>query len=179
MYKRQVSPGIGVVKISTANTVEVLDHIKAEIEKLNDEIPEGMEIITSSDDSIYIREAISAVYWTIGITTGLVSLVIMVFLGSFRAMIIPTLTIPVCLISAFIILASFGFSINLVTLLALVLSIGLVVDDSIVVLENVHRRIENGEAPLLAAYNGTKQVSFAVIATTAVLVAVFLSLIHI
>ena len=88
-------------------------------------------------------------------------------------MLIPVTTIPVCLIAAFIILAAFGYSINLVTLLALVLSIGLVVDDSIVVLENVHRRIEEGEAPLLAAYNGTRQVAFAVIATTAVLVAVF------
>jgi multidrug efflux pump len=88
-------------------------------------------------------------------------------------MVIPVITIPVCLTSAFIILGLFGFSINLVTLLALVLCIGLVVDDSIVVLENVHRRIEGGEPPLLAAFNGTRQVAFAVIATTAVLVAVF------
>ena len=95
------------------------------------------------------------------------------FLGSLRAMAIPVVTIPVCLVSAFIALAAFGFTVNLVTLLALVLSIGLVVDDAIVVLENIHRRIEEGEPPLLAAYNGSRQVGFAVIATTAVLVAVF------
>ncbi len=110
---------------------------------------------------------------TISITTALVGLVILAFLGSFRAMLIPITTIPVCLTAAFIVLAAFGYSINLVTLLAMVLSIGLVVDDSIVVLENVHRRIESGEKPLLAAYNGTRQVAFAVIATTVVLVAVF------
>lgn len=167
------APGIGITKISTANTVDVLDAVKSEMESINNDLPDGMRIFSSTDDSLFIREAISAVYWTIGITTSLVSLVILLFLGSFRAMIIPILTIPVCLISAFIIIAAFGYSINLVTLLALVLSIGLVVDDSIVVLENVHRRIETGEAPLLAAYNGTKQVSFAVLATTAVLISVF------
>ena len=103
----------------------------------------------------------------------LVSLVILAFLGSFRTMAIPAVTIPVCLVSAFIALAAFGFTVNLITLLALVLSIGLVVDDAIVVLENIHRRIDEGEAPLVAAYNGSRQVAFAVIATTAVLVAVF------
>jgi len=165
--------GFGVVKQSTANTVEVLDAVAAEVTRTNEYLPEGMRLITSGDDSLFIRAAISAVYWTIGITTVLVGLVILVFLGSVRAMLIPLVTIPVCLISAFTVLALFGFSINLITLLALVLSIGLVVDDSIVVLENTHRRIENGEPPLLAAYNGTRQVAFAVIATTVVLVSVF------
>jgi multidrug efflux pump len=165
--------GFGVVKQSTANTVDVLDEVKAEVDRLNAELPEGMQIITSGDESAFIRAAISAVYWTIAATTLLVGLVILVFLGSFRAMLIPVLTIPVCLIASFTVLAAFGYSINLITLLALVLSIGLVVDDSIVVLENAHRRIESGEAPLLAAYNGTRQVAFAVIATTVVLVSVF------
>ena len=166
--------GFGVVKQSKANTVEVLDGVMAEVDRLNaTDLPDGMELITSGDDSIFIRAAISAVYWTIGMTTALVGLVILVFLGSIRAMVIPLVTIPVCLISAFSAIALFGYSINLITLLALVLSIGLVVDDSIVVLENAHRRIEAGEPPLLAAYNGTRQVAFAVIATTVVLVAVF------
>jgi multidrug efflux pump len=165
--------GFGVVKRSTANTVEVLDAVTAEVARLNGELPDGMRLITSGDDSLFIRAAIRAVYWTIGITTALVGLVIFVFLGSIRAMLVPMVTIPVCLISAFTALALFGYSINLITLLALVLSIGLVVDDSIVVLENAHRRIEDGEAPLLAAFNGTRQVAFAVIATTAVLVSVF------
>jgi multidrug efflux pump len=165
--------GFGVIKQSTANTVEVLDGVVREVERVNQDLPPGMALLTSGDDSAFIRAAISAVYWTIGITTTLVALVILLFLGSFRAMLIPLVTIPVCLISAFIALAAFGFSINLVTLLALVLCIGLVVDDSIVVLENAHRRIEEGEPPLLAAYNGTRQVAFAVIATTVVLVSVF------
>jgi multidrug efflux pump len=166
--------GFGIIKQSKANTVEVLDAVTAEVNRLNaGELPEGMELVTSGDDSLFIRAAINAVYWTIGITTALVGLVILVFLGSFRAMLIPLVTIPVCLISAFSVLALFGYSINLITLLALVLSIGLVVDDSIVVLENAHRRIEAGEPPLLAAFKGTRQVAFAVIATTVVLVAVF------
>jgi len=165
--------GFGIIKQSTANTVDVLDGVAAEAVRINEDLPEGMELITSGDDSLYIRAAVSAVYWTIGITTALVGLVILVFLGNLRAMLIPLATIPICLIATFMALAAFGFSINLVTLLAMVLSIGLVVDDSIVVLENAHRRIEEGEPPLLAAFNGTRQVSFAVIATTAVLVAVF------
>jgi multidrug efflux pump len=165
--------GFGIVKQSTANTVDVLDGVASEAAKINAELPAGMQLITSGDDSLFIRAAVSGVYWTIGITTALVGAVIFLFLGNLRAMLIPLVTIPICLIASFMALAAFGFSINLVTLLAMVLSIGLVVDDSIVVLENAHRRIEEGEAPLLAAFNGTRQVSFAVIATTAVLVAVF------
>jgi len=168
-----ITTGFGIVKQSTANTVEVLDAVKAEVERVNADLPEGMRLITSGDDSVYIRAAISSVYETIVITTVLVGFVIFVFLGNLRASLIPLVTIPVCLIASFTALAAFGYSINLVTLLALVLCIGLVVDDSIVVLENAHRRIEEGEAPLLAAYNGTRQVSFAIMASTAVLVSVF------
>jgi len=163
----------GIVKQSTANTVEVINGINGEIEKINAQLPEGMYLAKSADDSLFIRAAIRSVYVTITITTALVGLVILLFLGDVRAMLIPVTTIPVCLIAAFVVLAAFGYTINLVTLLALVLSIGLVVDDSIVVLENIHRRIDLGEPPLLAAFNGTRQVAFAVIATTAVVVAVF------
>ena len=168
-----LTTGFGIIKASTANTVEVLDAVKREVEAVNNELPEGMELITSGDESLYIRAAIEEIYWTIGITTALVGFVIFVFLGSLRATLIPLVTIPVCLVATFSVLALFGYSINLVTLLALALSIGLVVDDAIVVLENAHRRIEDGEAPLLAAFNGTRQVAFAVIATTVVLVSVF------
>ncbi len=168
-----LTTGFGIIKQSTANTVEVLDDVKREVAEVNNELPEGMELITSGDESLYIRAAIDEIYWTIGITTALVGFVIFVFLGSLRATLIPLVTIPVCLIATFSVLALFGYSINLVTLLALALSIGLVVDDAIVVLENAHRRIEEGEAPLLAAFNGTRQVAFAVIATTVVLVSVF------
>jgi len=169
----QNSVGFGIVKQSTANTVDVITGINLEVDRISPTLPPGMELVTSSDDSMFIRAAIRSVYITIGVTTALVGLVIFAFLGNWRAMLIPVTTIPVCLIASFMVLALFGYSINLVTLLALVLSIGLVVDDSIVVLENVHRRIESGEPPLLAAYNGTRQVAFAVIATTAVIVAVF------
>ena len=164
---------IGIVKQSTANTLEALEAVKEEIARVNESIPEHMRLTTGSDDSVFIREAVNSVYRTIAVTTVLVSLVILVFLGSLRTMAIPAVTIPVCLVSAFIALASFGYTVNLITLLALVLSIGLVVDDAIVVLENIHRRIEEGEPPLVAAYRGARQVAFAVIATTAVLVAVF------
>ncbi|MDP6994240.1 MAG: efflux RND transporter permease subunit, partial [Woeseiaceae bacterium] len=169
----QSSVGFGIIKQSTANTVDVITGINAEVARITPTLPQGMQLAIGSDDSAFIRAAIRSVYITIAITTALVGLVILAFLGNVRAMLIPVTTIPVCLVASFMVLALFGFSINLVTLLALVLSIGLVVDDSIVVLENVHRRIENGEPPLLAAFKGTRQVAFAVIATTAVLVAVF------
>ncbi len=164
---------IGIIKQSTANTLETLERVKAEIERANANLPAHIELSTGTDDSVFIREAINSVYLTIGMTTALVSLVILAFLGTLRTMIIPAVTIPVCLVSAFIALAAFGYTVNLITLLALVLCIGLVVDDAIVVLENIHRRIEEGEAPLVASYRGARQVGFAVIATTAVLVAVF------
>ncbi len=168
-----VTTGFGIIKQSTANTVEVLDGVKREVELVNEDLPGDMNLFTSGDDSLYIRAAINEIYYTIGITTVLVGLVIFVFLGSIRATLIPLVTIPVCLIATFSVLAAFGYSINLITLLALALSIGLVVDDAIVVLENAHRRIEAGETPLLAAFNGTRQVAFAVIATTVVLISVF------
>lgn len=165
--------GLGIVKQSTANTLEVLRATNRTATAINENLPEGMSLTASSDDSVFIETAIYSVYKTIAITMILVSLVIYMFLGTVRAMIIPALTIPVCLVSSFIGLAFFGFSVNLITLLGLVLAIGLVVDDSIVVLENIQRRIEEGEPPLLAAFHGSRQVAFAVIATTAVLIAVF------
>src|SRR5690606_23493228 len=123
---------------------------------------------------VFIEAAIDRVYMTLIESIALVLLVIWLFLGSFRAALIPALTVPVCLIAAFIPLYALGYSINLLTLLALVLSIGLVVDDAIVVLENIQRRADLGEPRLVAARRGTKQVAFAVIATTTVLIAVFL-----
>ncbi|MEZ5550787.1 MAG: efflux RND transporter permease subunit [Pseudomonadales bacterium] len=170
---QQATVGLRISKQSTANTLEMLEAVKAEIVRVQETLPAHMSLIPSQDDSLFIREAIDAVYQTIGATTVLVSFVILAFLGTLRTMLIPAITIPVCLVSSFIALALFGYSVNLITLLALVLCIGLVVDDAIVVLENIYRRIEKGEPPLLAAYNGARQVAFAVIATTAVLVAVF------
>jgi multidrug efflux pump len=166
--------GLGIIKQSTANTIAVAEAAKAEMARLNPTLPEGMEIKQSYDTSVFVKGAIKEVYKTLGIAIALVILVIFLFLGSLRAMLVPAVTVPVSLIATFLVLWMLGFSVNILTLLALVLAIGLVVDDSIVVLENVHRRMEQlGESRLVAAYRGTRQVGFAVIATTVVLVAVF------
>ncbi len=165
--------GIGIVKQSTANSLAVLRATTALADRISASLPAHMQLVASSSDAAFIENAISSVYTTIFLTMALVSLVIYMFLGSVRVMLIPVVTIPVCLLAAFMVLALFGLSINLITLLALVLCVGLIVDDSIVVLENIQRRVEEGEPPLLAAYNGSRQVAFAVIATTAVLIAVF------
>ena len=166
--------GIGIIKQSTANTVAVAEAAKAEVARINPSLPKGMEIKQSYDTSVFIKEAIREVYKTLGIAILLVVLVIFLFLGNLRATLIPAVTVPVSITATFIVLMVLGFSINMLTLLALVLAIGLVVDDAIVVLENIHRRMESyGESRLVAAYRGTRQVGFAVIATTLVLAAVF------
>jgi multidrug efflux pump len=166
--------GIGIIKQSTANTLAVAQAAKAEMERINPTLPEGMEIKQSYDTSVFIEGAIHEVYKTLGIAIALVILVIYLFLGSARAMLVPAVTVPVSLIATFSVLLFLDFSINILTLLALVLAIGLVVDDAIVVLENIHRRMEEyGETRLVAAYRGASQVGFAVVATTVVLIAVF------
>ena len=166
--------GIGIIKQSTANTIDVADAAKAEMERVNASLPAGMEIKQSYDTSVFVKGAIAEVYKTLGIAIALVVSVIFLFLGSVRAMLVPAVTVPVSLVATFLVLWLLGFSINILTLLALVLAIGLVVDDAIVVLENVHRRMEQyGESRLVAAFKGARQVAFAVIATTVVLVAVF------
>ncbi|MGQ4661531.1 efflux RND transporter permease subunit [Lysobacter sp. F6437] len=170
----QPNIGLGIVKTSTANALDVTRAARAEAEEIQKTLPEGMEIFVAFDDTVFIDASIKRVYWTLAEAMALVLVVIWLFLGSFRAALIPALTVPVCLVAAFIPLYAFGYSINLLTLLALVLSIGLVVDDAIVVLENIQRRADLGEPKLVAASRGTKQVAFAVIATTTVLVAVFL-----
>ena len=166
--------GLGIVKTSTANELEVVRAAKAAMGEIQDTLPEGTRILVAYDASVFVDTALHEVYKTLAEAIALVLVVIFLFLGSARAALIPAVTVPVCIITAFAALFLFGFSINLLTLLALVLSIGLVVDDAIVVLENCQRRVDLGEPRLVAAYRGAKQVGFAVIATTAVLVAVFL-----
>ena len=170
----QPNIGLGIVKTSTANALDVTRAARAQAGEIQKTLPDGTDIFVAFDDTVFIEASIQRVYWTLGEAIALVLLVIWLFLGSFRAAMIPALTVPVCLLAAFIPLYLFGYSINLLTLLALVLSIGLVVDDAIVVLENIQRRVDMGEPKLLAAVRGTRQVAFAVIATTTVLVAVFL-----
>ncbi|MEM1391199.1 MAG: efflux RND transporter permease subunit, partial [Pseudomonadota bacterium] len=166
--------GLGIVKQSTANTVEVAEGAKALADRINTTLPEGMYIARSFDSSVFISASIREVYTTLAIAVALVTLVIFLFLGSLRATLIPAITVPISIIATFSVLYALGLSINLLTLLAMVLAIGLVVDDAIVVLENISRRMkEEGETPLVAAFKGTRQVGFAVIATTLVLVAVF------
>lgn len=168
--------GVGIVKQSKANTLDVVQNVKREVARIAESLPESMIIVESYDSSIFIKGSIDEVYNTLGIAMALVVVVIYLFLGNVRATLIPALTVPVAIIASYIALFVMGFSINLLTLLALVLAIGLVVDDSIVVLENIYRRIEMGEPPLLAAYRGAREVGFAVIATTLVLIAVFVPL---
>jgi len=166
--------GLGIIKQSTANTVDVAQSARDLADRLNQTLPEGIVIARSFDSSVFISASIREVYTTLAIAVALVTLVIFLFLGSLRATIIPAITVPISITATFIVLFALGLSINLLTLLALVLAIGLVVDDAIVVLENIVRRIkEYGETPLVAAYRGTRQVGFAVVATTLVLVAVF------
>jgi multidrug efflux pump len=169
----QSAVGLGIVRQSGANTLAVADAAKRTAEEIAPDLPEGMTITVGSDDSQFIGRAIEGVWHTLAEAAVLVVLVIFLFLGSWRATLIPAVTVPICLLGAFAVLWMAGFSINLLTLLALVLAIGLVVDDAIVVLENVYHRIEEGEPPLVAAFKGTRQVGFAVISTTLVVCAVF------
>jgi len=169
----QTAIGMGVIRQSKANTVAVSDAVRAELVEIRKTLPPEVTIAESYDESIFIRASIKEVVITLAIAVALVILVIFVFLRSWRATLIPAVTIPVSVIGAFIGLGFLGFSINVLTLLAVILAIGLVVDDAIVMLENIQRRIDEGEPPLLASYRGAKQVAFAVIATTLTLVAVF------
>ena len=169
--------GLGIVKQSKANTLEVARAAKAAIQLIEQTLPDNIFIVPSYDSSVFIEASINEVYETLAIAILMVVLVIYVFLGNIRATLIPAVTVPVSLVSAFIVMYALGFSINLLTLLAMVLAIGLVVDDAIVVLENISRRIEMGEPPILAAYRGAREVGFAVIATTLVLISVFIPLV--
>ena len=166
--------GLGIIKQSTANTIEVARAVKAEAKKIAPTLPEGMLFKDSYDTSVFVEGSIREVYYTLGLAIVLVILVIYLFLGSARATLVPAVTVPVSLVATFLALSLLGFSLNILTLLALVLAIGIVVDDAIVVLENIVRRMQElGETPLVAAYRGTREVGFAVVATTLVLVAVF------
>ena len=171
--------GIGIYQQSDANTIAVANGIKKKIKEIKPTLPPETALEVSFDRSNYIKFAIKEVYKTLIIALILVTIIIYLFLGNIRALIVPIIALPVSLISTFLSIYAFDFSINLFTLMALVLAIGIVVDDAIVMLENIVRRIELGDTPLVAAYKGARQVSFAIIATTVVLVAVFVPLIFI
>ena len=165
--------GLGVVKQSTANTLAVADAVKKRIPRIKAGLPEGMNLIVAFDTSVFIEKSIEAVYRTMAEALLLVVFVIFLFLRNLRATLIPFVTIPVSLIGAFFFLYVLGFTINVLTLLGVVLAIGLVVDDAIVVLENIYRHIEEGVPPIRAAIQGSREIAFAVVAMTITLAAVF------
>ncbi|MEM9499349.1 MAG: efflux RND transporter permease subunit [Pseudomonadota bacterium] len=168
--------GMAVLRQSQSNTIQISQAVRAELEAIRPSLPPGMEIVVGSDDALFVGASIREVLIALSISLGLVVLVILVFLRSLRATLVPAVTIPVSLIGCFILINAWGFSLNTLTLLALLLAIGLVVDDAIVVLENIQRRIENGESALVASFRGARQVTFAVIATSLTLIAVFVPL---
>ena len=167
------SVSLGVIRQATANPLELSAGVRQLMEKVKADLPPGITVDVANDNSVFIDRSIKAVYQTIGEAVVLVALVIFVFLRTIRASIIPLVTIPVSLIGTFALMALFGFSINTLTLLALVLAIGLVVDDAIVVLENIYRHIEEGTPPFEAAIQGAKEIGFAVVAMTLTLAAVY------
>jgi multidrug efflux pump len=167
------SVSTGVIRNATANPLEVAAGVKALMPQIQRDLPPSVTVVQANDNSVFIDRSIKAVYTTVIEAVVLVALVVFVFLRTLRASVIPLVTIPVSLIGAFSLIALAGFTINTLTLLALVLAIGLVVDDAIVVLENIYRHIEEGMAPFQAAIKGIREISFAVIAMTLTLAAVF------
>ncbi|MBK3735851.1 MMPL family transporter [Azospirillum brasilense] len=164
---------IGVVKQSTANPLDVSKAVNEALPKIRAALPDGMGVDVGYDSSVFIAKSIDAVFSTIFEAIVLVVLVIFVFLRSFRATLVPLVTIPVSLIGGFALMYTFGFSVNTLTLLSMVLAIGLVVDDAIVMLENIYRHIEEGVPPFQAALQGSREIGFAVIAMTITLAAVY------
>jgi multidrug efflux pump len=163
----------GIIRNATANPVDVANGVRAVLPQIQRDLPPSVTVVQANDLSVFIERSIKSVYTTVAEAVVLVALVVFVFLRTLRASIIPLVTIPVSLIGAFALIAAAGFTINTLTLLALVLAIGLVVDDAIVVLENIYRHIEEGLSPFQAAIKGVREISFAVVAMTLTLAAVF------
>ncbi|MEO8168325.1 MAG: efflux RND transporter permease subunit, partial [bacterium] len=175
-YNGQASVGLGIVKQSKASTVEVAAEIRKSLDELKTLLPQGMKLDVAFDSSTFINDSINEVADSLMIAICLVVLVVLVFLKSLRATAIPTVAIPISIIGALAAAYFAGFTLNILTLLALVLAIGLVVDDAIVVLENVYRHMEMGKSKRQAAFDGANEIGFAVVATTITLVAVFVPL---
>ncbi len=171
--------GIGIYARSGASTVELSKEIKKKISEVNKSLPEGLELEIAFNRATYIGAAINEVYKTLIIAFILVVIIIYLFLGNLKAVIVPAIALPVSLIASFLGIYIFGLSINIFVLLSFILAIGIITDDSVIMTDAIYRRIENGENPLVAAYRGSKQITFAIIATTLILIAVFLPLIFI
>jgi multidrug efflux pump len=166
--------GLGIIRQGTANTLSVADGILKELEMIKPTLPSGMKMEVLYNEGVFIKASINGVLTTLIEGILLVVLVILVFLRDWRSTFVAVAAIPFSVIPTFMVLWAFGFSINTLTLLAIVLAIGIVVDDAIVEVENIHRRIEEGEKPLLASSIGAREIAFAVIATTITLMSVFL-----
>lgn len=173
-YNSNPAIGLGIVKQSKANTIEVAKGIKAELARLLPQLPDGLQVHVPYDESIFIERSIKEVWENLWMAFLLVILTVYLFLGDFRSTLVPALAIPVSITATFGCLYLLGYSINIVTMLALVLAIGEVVDDAIVVVENIYRHVEEGMSPWDAALSGMKEITFAVISTTVALIAVFL-----
>ena len=171
--------GIGIYAKSGASTVELSNDIKKRIIEVKKSLPEELDLRVSFNRATYVQAAINEVYKTLIIAFILVVIIIYLFLGNLKAVIVPAIALPVSLIASFLGLYIFGLSINIFVLLSFILAIGIITDDSVIMTDAIYRRIENGETPLVAAYKGSKQISFAIIATTLILIAVFLPLIFI
>ncbi len=165
--------GMGLIKQSTANLLDVAAGLRGELVELNKVMPQGMQVDIGFDSSVFVQDSIDRVFITILEAIALVVIVIFLFLRNWRATLVPLVTIPIALVGAVALMWGFGFSINTLTLLAFVLAIGLVVDDAIVMLENIYRYIEQGMEPIQAAFVGSKQIGFAIVAMTFTLAAVF------
>jgi multidrug efflux pump len=172
-YKGQDAIAMAIVKQSAANPLDVSKAVRAEIERMKADLPEGMRFDLAYDAGIFIKASIDNVFEAILEAVALVVVIIFFFLRTFRATLIPLVTIPVSLLGACAVMLAFGFTINTLTLLAAVLAVGLVVDDAIVMLENVHRHIEEGMAPRPAALAGAREIGFAIIAMTLTLASVY------
>ena len=171
--------GIGIYARSGASTVELSKNIREKLIDVEKTLPDGVNIEVAFDRATYVGTAIQEVYKTLVVAFILVVTIIYLFLGNLKAVIVPAVALPVSLIASFLGIYLFGLSINIFVLLSFILAIGIITDDSVIMTDAIYRRIENGETPLIAAYKGSKQISFAIIATTLILVAVFLPLIFI
>ena len=171
--------GIGIYAKSGASTVELSKEIKKKIDEVKQTLPEGLDLEIAFNRATYVGAAINEVYKTLVIAFILVVVIIYLFLGNLKAVIVPAIALPVSLIASFLGIYIFGLSINIFVLLSFILAIGIITDDSVIMTDAIYRRIENGETPLVAAYKGSKQITFAIIATTLILIAVFLPLIFI
>ena len=171
--------GIGIYAKSGASTVELSKEIKKKIFEVNKTLPDGLKLEIAFNRATYVGAAINEVYKTLVIAFILVVIIIYLFLGNLKAVIVPAIALPVSLIASFLGIYLFGLSINIFVLLSFILAIGIITDDSVIMTDAIYRRIENGETPLVASYKGSKQITFAIIATTLILIAVFLPLIFI